>query len=63
MKPHYVAYTIREGKEKEDKGYWLDIGAAWPTKDGKGFILQLDALPVNGRVVLREPKPKEAPEE
>jgi hypothetical protein len=45
------------------KSHWLEIGSAWAhKKDGKGFDIQLDALPVNGRVVLRlrEDKPKQA---
>lgn len=56
-KPSHKAFVVREG---EDKGYWMEIGAAWAHKDGKGFDLQLDALPVSGRIALRvnEPKPK-----
>ena len=38
---------------------WTPIGAAWPNKDGKGFNLNCDAVPLTGRVVLRliEPRP------
>jgi hypothetical protein len=38
---------------------WTDIGVAWSTKDGKGFTLALNAIPVNGRIVMRinEDKP------
>jgi hypothetical protein len=36
--------------------------AAWAHKDGHGFNVTLDALPVNGRIVLREPKAEEEPE-
>ena len=32
---------------------WTPIGAAWPNKDGKGFNIQLDAVPLDGRVTLR----------
>lgn len=28
------------------------IGAAWPTKDGTGLVIDLDAYPVNGRIVI-----------
>lgn len=31
-----------------------DIGVAWSTKDGKGFTLALNAIPVNGGIVMRE---------
>lgn len=39
----------------DDKAFWTRIGAAWPHKDAKGMTLQLDMLPINGRIVLREP--------
>jgi hypothetical protein len=29
------------------------IGAAWPNKDGLGVSLQCDAVPLQGRLVLR----------
>ena len=32
---------------------WTPIGAAWPNKDGKGFNLSCDAVPLTGRLVLR----------
>jgi hypothetical protein len=48
--PTYIAYQVREGNQK---GYFTRIGAAWPNKDGKGFNIQLDAIPLDGRVTLR----------
>ncbi len=36
-----------------DNARWTDIGVAWATRDGKGFTLNLNALPLNGRVVMR----------
>ena len=35
---------------------WLKIGAAFEHKDGKGYNLTLQALPTDGRLVLREYK-------
>lgn len=32
---------------------WREIGAAWPNKDGNGFSLTCDAIPVQGRIVMR----------
>ncbi len=53
--PAYVAYSVRDVKEGE-KGFWTRIGVAWASKDGKGFVVQLDGLvPLDGRIVLREP--------
>ncbi len=61
-KPTHIAYAVREFKKEDGKedASWSRIGAAFEHKDGKGFNITLDALPVSGRVVLRvnEPKPK-----
>ena len=32
---------------------WTPIGAAWPNKDGLGFNIICDAIPLQGRIVLR----------
>ncbi len=32
---------------------WTPIGAAWPNKDGLGFSLSCDAVPLTGRIVMR----------
>ncbi len=55
---------MREYKtsDGEVKGRWLEIGAAWVHKDGKGFDVALEALPVDGRLVLRLNEPKEKAE-
>lgn len=39
--------------EKNNKTYWLNVGSAWPNRDGSTNIY-LDALPQNGRLQLRE---------
>jgi hypothetical protein len=58
-KPEYIAYTVRNyEKDGKKEGRWLEIGAAWPNRDGEGLSLTLDALPVDGRIVLRKPKAK-----
>jgi hypothetical protein len=49
-KPTHTAYTVREGKAGA-KGFWVDIGSAWTNKDGS-LSVTLDALPVNGRLVI-----------
>jgi hypothetical protein len=35
---------------------WIAIGAAWPHKDGQGFNVVCDAVPLTGRMVLRAPE-------
>ena len=49
----YKVYTVTE-REGQDKSYWTKIGAAFVNKDGS-INVALDALPVNGRIQLREP--------
>jgi hypothetical protein len=43
----------------EDRASWIRVGVAFPHEDGKGFQVQLKAVPVDGKLVLRlhEPKP------
>lgn len=52
-------YTIIE-KGEGKKSYWCKVGSAWEAKDGSWQIV-LDALPVNGRLNMRDPY--EAPED
>ena len=56
--PTLVAYQVREVKEGKD--FWTRIGSAWSHKDGKGFTVQLDAVPLDGRITLRRPEEKAA---
>lgn len=50
----YRAFTVVKREGSED--FWLPIGAAFPHQDGEGLNLVLQALPIDGRVVLRTPK-------
>jgi hypothetical protein len=36
---------------------WTKIGAAFPHKEGQGFSIQLQAFPVDGRLVVLPPDP------
>jgi len=59
-KPTLIAYSLKE-RGRGKKPFWVRIGAAWPFESGeKGFTIQLDALPIDGRIVLAEPKAPEA---
>ena len=55
-KPAYVAYSIREREGKDAK--WTEIGVAFPHKDGKGFDILYDVVPLNGRISIRVPSEK-----
>ncbi len=50
--PEFLAWHVAD---KGEKSFWTKVGAAWRHKDGRGFTLQLETLPINGRIVLREP--------
>jgi hypothetical protein len=50
-KPTHFAYQIRE--RDGGKGFWTKIGAAWSHGDGKGFTIQIEAVPLDGRLTLR----------
>ena len=53
------AVTRKDPKNRDDKGFWQSIGAAWAHEDGKGFTLKLELLPLTGaEIVAREPKDK-----
>lgn len=49
--PTHVAYQVRD--REGQKGIWTRIGAAWPHNDGNGFNIQLDCVPLDGRITLR----------
>ena len=47
----YRVYTIVE--RQEESPFWLNVGMAYPHRDGQGFNIQLQALPLRGRLTLR----------
>ena len=49
--PSHIAYQVRDREGK--KGIWTRIGSVWPHQDGKGFQLQLECLPIDGRIAIR----------
>ena len=50
--PDHLAWHVTE---KDEKSFWNRVGAAWKHKDGKGYTLQLESYPIDGRIVLRLP--------
>ena len=60
-KPIYIAYTVKN-RGRNQSAIWTRIGAAWAHNSGNGFSIELEAFPVDGRLVLMEPKAEdEAP--
>ena len=54
--PTHRVYTVIKRDGQDD--YWLNIGLAFPHKDGKGFDILYDAIPLCGRITLRQPESK-----
>ena len=50
--PDLIAYNVTE---RNEQAFWNRIGAAWKTKSG-GYTIKLEALPLNGEIVLHPPK-------
>jgi hypothetical protein len=50
--PTHIAYHVRDGK-RDGGGFWTRIGVAWQHQDGKGFNIQLEVAPLDGRIALR----------
>jgi len=46
---HRLYRVVGDGKA----AIWTPLGAAWPNKDGQDFSLQCDAIPLQGRLILR----------
>lgn len=54
-RPFMLAYTVKPIDDGRNS-VWSKIGAAWAHKDGEGYEIRMDALPVDGRIVLRTVK-------
>lgn len=50
--PDFLAWHVAN---KGEKAYWTKVGAAWFHRDHQGLSLQLEVVPINGRIVLRTP--------
>lgn len=49
--PSHVAYHVRD--REGGKGFWTRIGSAWQHADGNGFNIQIESVPLDGRITLR----------
>lgn len=56
-RPVFRVYTLVPRENAKD--YWLNIGIAFRHKDGKGMNLQLQALPLGSKLVIREVEPED----
>ena len=49
-KPTHRLYRVTGDGEQAN---WTPIGAAWHHQDGNGFSISCDAVPLQGRIVMR----------
>ena len=49
--PTHIAYQVRD--REHGKSFWTRIGSAWAHADGKGFNIQIETVPLDGRITLR----------
>jgi hypothetical protein len=56
--PTHRAYSVIRREGQDD--FWLNIGLAFPHKDGDGFNIILQAFPLDGKIVCRKVEDEEA---
>jgi hypothetical protein len=50
--PSHAVYHVRDVGEGR-KAFWTRVGSAWAHADGKGFNVQVECVPLDGRLSLR----------
>ena len=59
-KPVYHAYAVREfEKDGQKESCWTKVGVVFAHGDGRGFDIMLEAMPLSGRITVREPVEKD----
>jgi hypothetical protein len=49
--PSHIAYQVSD--RENGKNFWTRIGSAWAHGDGNGFNIQIESVPLSGRITLR----------
>ena len=52
-KPSHEAFVVTG---KGESAFWTKVDGVWPHDDGRGFNVELIALPVTGPLTIRERK-------
>jgi len=53
--PSLEVWSIRDAEDASGKAFWKNIGRAFTNRDGSINVL-LDALPMGGKLQIREPR-------
>lgn len=48
-------FTVIEPRNEGGKSFWCRIGSAWVNRD-RSITVRLNALPVNGELVIKKPR-------
>jgi hypothetical protein len=56
--PTHRVYSVIRREGQDD--FWLNIGLAFPHKDGDGFNIILQAFPLDGKIVCRKIEDEES---
>jgi len=51
--PTHFAYHVRDRQGGDS--IWTRIGSAWKHADSQGFNIQIETVPLDGRITLRVP--------
>lgn len=57
-KNYKAVYTVVTGRD--DREHWVKLGAAFTNRDGS-LTVRLNAVPVNGKLVIRERRTDQSP--
>ena len=62
--PYLNVFTVREFETSSGQKAksWTKVGVAFPHREGPGFSLELNALPMDGRLVALAPSEDEGRE-
>jgi len=60
-RPYKLLWMVEDRRvaDGSSKGFWTKVGVAFENRDGS-YTLELAAIPVNGRLQMREPAAREA---
>ena len=60
--PYFNVFTVREYEagNGQKANQWIKVGVAFPHREGPGFNLELNALPLDGHLVALVPTEDEA---
>lgn len=57
MKHLWMVEDVPASGSREAKSFWTKVGVAFENRDGS-FSIELAAIPVNGRLQMRDPAPR-----